>query len=75
MVDNKEKGGSMIKDYKAFVTKRRAKFVTVRLSLENDVILALALMAHEKDITLNELVNEILERQIFLLERKNAKSL
>ena len=37
-----------------------SKFVTVELDLPNDVLLGLAMMAHEQDITLNELCNNIL---------------
>ena len=38
------------------------EMVEVELELPNDVILALALKAHELDITLNQLINDILRR-------------
>ena len=37
-----------------------SKLVTVELDLPNDVLLGLTMMAHEQDITLNELCNNIL---------------
>ena len=37
-----------------------SKLVTVELDLPDDVLLSLAMMAHEQDITLNELCNNIL---------------
>ena len=36
-----------------------SKFVDIELDLPNDVLLKLALMAHEQDITLNELCGNI----------------
>lgn len=36
----------------------------VELDLDDDLFLSLAKMAHEKDITLNDLVNEILKERI-----------
>ena len=37
-----------------------SKFVPVELDLPNDVLLGLSLMAHEQDITLNELICNVL---------------
>jgi len=37
-----------------------SKFENVELDLPNDVLLGLTLMAHEQDITLNELICDIL---------------
>lgn len=40
---------------------KKKKFVEIEISLDNDVILGLALMAHEQDITLNQLIVNILK--------------
>ena len=37
-----------------------SKLVPIEIDLPNDIMLDLAMMAHEKDITLNELCNDIL---------------
>ena len=41
----------------------------ITLNLDTDVLFELMLMAHEKDITLNQLVNEILKA--YIEEHKN----
>ena len=38
-----------------------SKLVPIEIDLPNDVLLSLAMMAHEQDITLNELCNDILK--------------
>ena len=37
---------------------------TIEIELDEKILLALALMAHEKNITLNELVNNIIREQL-----------
>lgn len=43
---------------------KEGKLVEVDIDLEKDVILELALAAHERDITLNELIVEALEEAV-----------
>jgi predicted DNA-binding ribbon-helix-helix protein len=42
----------------------------VELTLDNDELLQLCLMAHKRDMTLNALVTEILTEQITRLEKE-----
>jgi predicted HicB family RNase H-like nuclease len=42
----------------------------VELTLDNDDLLQLCLMAHKRDITLNALITEILTEQIARLEKE-----
>ena len=42
----------------------------VEIELKDDEILDLALMAHDQDITLNELINNTLKDYISLVENK-----
>lgn len=44
--------------------KTNRKFVRVILNLDKDLLLALALEAHKRDMKLNDLVVEILERAV-----------
>lgn len=44
--------------------------VTVQIDIEDDVLFKLMLMAHEQDITLNQLVENILRE---FIERETAK--
>lgn len=47
-----------------FVDMIEEQFVTIPIELSNDEFIALAKMAHEKDITLNRLVNDMLREVI-----------
>jgi len=55
--------------------KQEDKGEVVELNLDKDLILKLSLKAHEKDITLNQLFNDILSETIsnpqYLVERDN----
>jgi len=55
--------------------KQEDKGEEVELNLDKDLILKLSLKAHEKDITLNQLFNDILSETIsnpqYLVERDN----
>ena len=42
----------------------------IELTLDNDELLQLRLMAHKRDITLNALITEILTEQIARLEKE-----
>ena len=42
----------------------------VKLTLDNDELLQLCLMAHKRDITLNALITEALTEQIAWLEKE-----
>ena len=42
----------------------------VEIELKGDKILELALIAHERDITLNELINNILKDYLSLVDNK-----
>ena len=42
----------------------------VEIELKDDKILELALIAHERDITLNELINNILKDYLSLVDNK-----
>jgi len=42
----------------------------VELDLDNNTILFLALKAHEKDITLNQYINEILKKYLDQLDKE-----
>ena len=44
--------------------------VTVQVDIEDDILFKLMLMAHEQDITLNQLVENILRE---FIERESAK--
>ena len=44
---------------------------TVELNLDKEVLFELMLMAHERDITLNQMVEEILKTYIGIGEEKN----
>ena len=56
-----EKVHVSVRDYDSIVI---SKLVPVELDLPNDIILGLALIAHERDITLNELICEMLKEVI-----------
>lgn len=43
---------------------RGKKMVDIDLELEEDVLLNLCLMAHERDITLNQLFGEIIQKMV-----------
>ena len=43
----------------------------VELTLDNNDLLQLCLMAHKRDITLNALITEILTEQMTRLEKEN----
>jgi len=45
--------------------------VEVEIELSNDVLLKLALLAHENDITLNEMCNKLLKDYIELKKKEN----
>jgi len=45
-------------------TKIKSKTITISIELEKDILLSLALYAHDKNITLNDAINEILKRQL-----------
>jgi len=47
-------------------------YVSVEIELDNDLLLQLALMAHRKDITLNQLIIDILKKEVERLEPVNA---
>ena len=51
----------------------KEKLVEIEVELENDVILELALMAHERDITLNQLMVECLTEHINELEKEKKE--
>lgn len=40
------------------------EYVDVELELDNDVIVQLALEAHRRDVTLNQLLNDILREMV-----------
>jgi hypothetical protein len=44
-------------------------FTDITLNLDTDVLFELMFMAHERDITLNQLVNEVLKA--YIEEHKN----
>jgi hypothetical protein len=44
-------------------------FTDITLNLDKDVLFELMFMAHERDITLNQLVNEVLKA--YIEEHKN----
>lgn len=46
-------------------------YVSVEIELDNDLLLQLALMAHRKDITLNQLIIDILKKEVERLEEQN----
>lgn len=48
--------------------------VAVKVYLDDDVLWALFHMAHERDITLNDLANEILKEAIEKWEKKSGES-
>jgi len=50
------------------------EFVTIEINIPDDLLLQLAIMAHERDITLNTLIVDILERSVNHLEKINAKT-
>lgn len=43
---------------------RKKNWVTVTISLDKDLLLALALEAHKRDMKLNDYIVELLERKI-----------
>lgn len=43
---------------------------TIEIEIEDELFLQLAKMAHERDITLNQLVTEILTEHIKMLEKE-----
>ena len=45
---------------------------TIEINLEHDVLFNLMLMAHERDITLNQLINQILKDFIEKVENGTA---
>jgi len=45
--------------------------VTITLNLEDDILIALTLYAHEKNITLNQAINDILKEQINIYQKEN----
>ena len=63
------------KQTKDRLMKQEDKEEVVELNLDKDLVLQLSLKAHEKDITLNQLFNELLAETIsnpqFLVERDN----
>jgi len=48
------------------------EMVEVELDLDDDMLLQLAMIAHEQDITLNQLINEMLTD--FIKEQDNGTS-
>lgn len=44
------------------MSKSKKNWVTVQLNLDKDLLLALAIEAHNRDMKLNDLIVEILER-------------
>jgi len=50
-----------------------SNLVTISIDLEEDILLALALYAHELDITLNQAVNKILKEQLELYHNDPEK--
>ncbi len=43
---------------------KKKEWVTITVDLDNDLILALALEAHKRDMKLNDYINEILKEAI-----------
>jgi len=59
------------RDRNAFATvKKKEKTTEVEIELPSDDLLILALAAHERDITLNQLVNNVLRDSLKDLEYK-----
>jgi hypothetical protein len=50
------------------------KLIKVEITLDYDVIVKIALLAHERDITFNKMVNIILREGIKELEREYTKN-
>jgi len=48
------------------------KFVKVQINFKKEVLFKLFLMAHERDVTLNKLVNDILKEYIDNLDNKKG---
>lgn len=49
-------------------------YVDVPINLPDDVLLELALMAHKRDITLNQLCREIVQTEMDRLENEHSLS-
>lgn len=47
-----------------------SKFKTLEVELDDELFMSLALQAHERDITFNELVQEILEAELLKAEQQ-----
>lgn len=52
-------------------SEAEVKYVDVPIEIPNDVLLDLALMAHKRDITLNELCREIVQTEMDRLENEH----
>ena len=55
------------------MNKLKKGYEKVDVYLDDDVILKLSLMAHEQDITFNELCENIIHEQILKLREKDEK--
>lgn len=66
-------GGKLDEDHIAILERmyeEKNKFEEVEIELEDEAFMALAKMAHEKDITFNELCNIVIKEKIEELESK-----
>jgi len=45
---------------------------TIEIELDTDILLRLALLAHEQDITLNQLIINILKKAVDYYENQNS---
>jgi len=52
---------------------KKKKFEEVEIEMNDDQFMKLALMAHEQDITINQLCNNILKEQIDRMEKDLKK--
>lgn len=50
------------------------KYEEVQIDIDDDVFMALAKIAHERDITFNQLCNEIIREQIEKAESEKEQS-
>lgn len=57
---------------KEHTTEEEQDLVDMEIDLDNDILLEAALMAHEKNMTLNDFMVEVIEHAIAEEEKKNS---
>jgi predicted HicB family RNase H-like nuclease len=66
------RGTEVHNQIEALISKAKEKKTTITIDIPDDVFITLALMAHEQDITLNQLITNILLEYIEKHENKRA---